>query len=206
MPFSAKNLDLSKLEYAVGRENCDINLTTDEKSFEHLHFISRTHFKLKRDSRNSLVYLEDFSRNGTFINGEKVDKGNQRILQNEDVIAIGSDFRKLFRFFYRFTHTVDKIPNLIKDDYYISRLLGSGACGAVRLIINKSTCDKFTMKQIIKSKADGEKKLNHPNRIMKEINIMKKLDHPFIVSIYNIVETPEAVFLILELMNGGDKS
>ncbi|XP_026482663.1 ovarian-specific serine/threonine-protein kinase Lok-like [Ctenocephalides felis] len=60
------------------------------------------------------------------------------------------------------------------------------------------------MKQIIKSKADDEKKLNHPNRIMNEINIMKKLDHPFIVSVYNIVETPEAVFLVLELMNGGD--
>ncbi|XP_026465943.1 serine/threonine-protein kinase Chk2-like [Ctenocephalides felis] len=60
------------------------------------------------------------------------------------------------------------------------------------------------MKQIIKSKADDEKKLNHPNRIMNEINIMKKLDHPFIVSVYNIVETPEAVFLVLELMNGGN--
>ncbi|XP_026462635.1 ovarian-specific serine/threonine-protein kinase Lok-like [Ctenocephalides felis] len=86
-------------------------------SVEHLQFISRTHFKLKRDSRNSPFYLEDFSRNGTFINGEKVGKGNRRILQNEDVIAI---------------------------------------------------------------------------------------DHPFIVSVYNIVETPEAVFLVLELMNGGD--
>ncbi|XP_026479442.1 LOW QUALITY PROTEIN: ovarian-specific serine/threonine-protein kinase Lok-like [Ctenocephalides felis] len=114
-----------------------------------------------------------------------------KILQNEDI-------------FDRFTHTVDKIPKLIKDDYYISRELGSGACGVVRLIFNKRTCDKFAMKAIIKSKADDEKKLNHPNRIMNEINIMKKLDHPFIVSVYNIVETPEAVFLILELMNGGD--
>lgn len=36
------------------------------------------------------------------------------------------------------------------------------------------------------------------------INSSLFLLQPFIVKVFNIIEAPEAVFLILELMNGGD--
>jgi serine/threonine-protein kinase Chk2 len=36
------------------------------------------------------VYLEDYSSNGTYVNSEKIGKGNKRILKNNDQIALAS--------------------------------------------------------------------------------------------------------------------
>jgi pSer/pThr/pTyr-binding forkhead associated (FHA) protein len=36
------------------------------------------------------VYLEDYSFNGTYVNSEKIGKGNKRILKNNDHISLAS--------------------------------------------------------------------------------------------------------------------
>lgn len=41
-------------------------------------------------------------------------------------------------------------------------------------------------------------------RIAKEIEILKKLRHPNIVMLYEIIETEKELFLIMEYANGGE--
>jgi len=42
------------------------------------------------------------------------------------------------------------------------------------------------------------------NRIAKEIEILKKLRHPNIIMLYEIIETEKELYLIMEYANGGE--
>ena len=72
------------------------------------------------------------------------------------------------------------LPLEICSQYYVSRKLGAGACGVVRLIYNRLTCDQFAMKHVQKNMLSVSSKrnnLNDPNRVMNEVHIMKALEH-----------------------------
>lgn len=58
-----------------------------------LQTISKQHCKIVRtvvSSGTPEVYLEDYSSNGTYVNSEKIGKGNKRILKNNDHISLSS--------------------------------------------------------------------------------------------------------------------
>jgi pSer/pThr/pTyr-binding forkhead associated (FHA) protein len=44
----------------------------------------------------SRIYLEDYSSNGTFVNGALVGKGNKKILSNGDKIYMACEKGKFF--------------------------------------------------------------------------------------------------------------
>lgn len=72
------------------------------------------------------------------------------------------------------------IDSDISNNYYISRKLGSGACGIVRLIYNKLTCEPFAMKQVQKNALTESTRIRNPRdeaKVMNEVDIMKALDH-----------------------------
>lgn len=83
-----------KDEYIIGRgPNCDLSLGSE--SGERLHgAISKNHFKIRRTNISKMncddyiVYLDDLSSNGTFINGRKVGKGKSAILENNNEISV----------------------------------------------------------------------------------------------------------------------
>lgn len=86
-------------------------------------------------------------------------------------------------------------------------MLGNGACGVVRLIYNRHSCQKYAMKHVKKySLLEHSQKniFNDPKRIINEVDIMKNLQHPCVIKMHDIVNTPESVFMILEYMKGGD--
>lgn len=77
--------------YTLGRaESCDINLTHKELTPKQLSIVSKTHFRISRAFVNDVyvVYLEDLSYNGTFVNDAKVGKGNRVVLDTNDVISL----------------------------------------------------------------------------------------------------------------------
>lgn len=45
---------------------------------------------------------------------------------------------------------------------------------------------------------------NDPARIMNEVMIMKNLQHPCVIKMHDIVDNADSVFIMLELMKGGD--
>lgn len=54
-----------------------------------LNAISKLHFIISRDDECT-AWITDYSRNGTFINGERIKKGFKIILKNDDDISISS--------------------------------------------------------------------------------------------------------------------
>ena len=88
----------------------------------------------------------------------------------------------------------------MKDDYDIITQLGKGGYGKVFEVRHKKTKAVRACKYIAKSKIK-EKDLQ---RIRREINILKKVDHPNIVKIYEVYETNRSLYIIMEKCNGGE--
>lgn len=73
--------------------------------------------------------------------------------------------------------TVDKE---IGATYFVSKKLGSGACGVVRLVYDKITCQEYAMKHVKKNclvETNLTKSINEEERVMNEVRIMKSMDH-----------------------------
>jgi len=160
-----------------------------------------------------LVLLKDFSSNGTYVNGKLIGKGNQVILKHKDLIAVATKNIKLaspelFLIFEDFSEeTSDKDEEEEKKalggKYYLTQhLLGSGNFAQVRLGFNAVTGDKYAVKIINKSKFIQKPKF-HENLVM-EITILKKLNHPGIVRIHDVIDTSTNVYIFLEFVNGGE--
>ena len=79
--------------------------------------------------------------------------------------------------------------------------LGEGLSGTVVRVVHKDTGIHYAMKTLRLDKADPKSSLLE---LKKEISIMAELDHPNIVRIMEVFYTESAVFLILELCEGGE--
>lgn len=205
-----KSLDLCVENFTVGRAE-DNNLTLNEGNVPHKIWcrVSNKHFEISRE-RGDLskpVYIQDFSRNGTFLNGEIIGKNKKRILQDDDVISIIRADCKAFVFKDLGPNNSSGIPDEICNNYFISAKLGSGACGVVRLVYNRRTCIKYAMKQVKKnilSECATITNAKNSSKVLNEALIMKELEHPCVIKMHDIVDKPDSVYMILEFMKGGD--
>jgi serine/threonine protein kinase len=76
--------------------------------------------------------------------------------------------------------------------------LGHGASGKVYLVTKRDTGEKFACKVI---KKDGS--MNDAQSMTTEIEIMKRMRHRHVVSMYELFESSICMWLILELVEGG---
>ncbi|KAK9504351.1 hypothetical protein O3M35_010704 [Rhynocoris fuscipes] len=185
--------------YSVGRApSCDISLTKDEiNSTFNISKISKIHFKVFKGTDDNLVYIEDLSANGTFINGEKIGKNRRVILTSSDEISMATPTFKAFTYIDSRRGAEHWLSDELSSNFLILRHLGTGGFGDVKLVINKKTFQKYAMKKVENGK-DRERS------VFNEVNILKKLKHPCIISFENIYETPNAVFIALEYMPNGN--
>ena len=84
--------------------------------------------------------------------------------------------------------------------YNILSKLGDGSFGTVFLAINSLTKSKVAMKKIIKVKENVIDNLE----IKNEIDILKKLDHPNIVKIFEFYETNDSYYIVTEYCKKGE--
>jgi serine/threonine protein kinase len=94
----------------------------------------------------------------------------------------------------------DKITDsVVKETYELGRTLGVGASGEVVLATHKVTKSKFACKVVRKDST-----MNDAQSMSTEIEIMKRIRHPNVVSMYELYEAPKCLWIILELVEGGD--
>lgn len=88
----------------------------------------------------------------------------------------------------------------IKNFYKISSCIGRGAYGEVRKCLSKET-NALRAVKIINKKFLEE---NERQKLLSEISILKKLDHPNILKLYEFFQDSKRFFLVTELCNGGE--
>lgn len=175
--------------------------------------ISKCHFKIsnkgsgetKSGHNYSPAVLTCHGRNGLYIRDDKLNVGDEQILTHNGIIKLTRKF-ELFKFFYASTPPeIEALPTVCLQKYHIGAQIGSGGCGIVRLVHNVKTLEKYAMKLIKKETNPMVRSRVADNaKILNEVDIMRKLSHPHILSFTECFETPDRVVIITEYMMGGD--
>ncbi|XP_053558051.1 serine/threonine-protein kinase Chk2 [Bombina bombina] len=205
------NHDCVNEEYVFGRDKqCDytfdrrvLNQTERYKTY------SKRHFRIFREpgpGHSHVAYIEDFSGNGTFLNKQLVGRGNRLPLTNNAEIALSLSSNKVFVFSDLLVDDQTIYPKEFANKFIMSRTIGSGACGEVKLAFEKSTCKKVAVKIISKKKFRMSPPVTNeqPISVDTEIEILKRLNHPCIIKIIEFFDSEDSYYIVLELMEGGD--
>jgi hypothetical protein len=83
--------------------------------------------------------------------------------------------------------------------YEMGKQLGHGASGKVFKCKHRETHEEYACKVI-----ERDTKMNDAQSMSTEVEIMKRIRHENVVAMYEIFQTPQCVWLILELVDGGD--
>ncbi|ORZ22909.1 kinase-like domain-containing protein [Lobosporangium transversale] len=86
--------------------------------------------------------------------------------------------------------------------YVLSRTLGKGSSGCVKLARHRKTNEQVAVKII--SKASLANKAAVHRGIEREIAIMKLINHPHVIRLYDVYETEKELFLVMEYVSGGE--
>lgn len=87
------------------------------------------------------------------------------------------------------------------DGIHDGELLGTGVSGIVRECVHKKTGVKYAVKCLSLEFVETEEQME---KLKTEIYIMGQLDHPNIVRLEEVYESPETIYLVQELCTGGD--
>ncbi|KAH8258889.1 hypothetical protein KR026_001536 [Drosophila bipectinata] len=94
---------------------------------------------------------------------------------------------------------LNDLPSGIRENYSIGRIIGDGNFAIVLKIKNRENKKSYALKIIDKSKCKGKE-----HYIDAEVRVMKKLNHPHIISLIMDVDQENNMYLVLEYVSGGD--
>jgi serine/threonine protein kinase len=97
---------------------------------------------------------------------------------------------------------MSKRPILIGNQYYLdwSIRLGAGSFATVYRGVDKNTNAPVAIKVIDLSKASQRER----SYLQREINTMKKLNHPNLVRLHHVSEDPSQMYFVMEYCGGGE--
>ncbi|TWW76943.1 Serine/threonine-protein kinase DCLK1 [Takifugu flavidus] len=91
------------------------------------------------------------------------------------------------------------IPVSIAERYKVGRTLGDGNFAVVRECVERSTGREYALKVISKNKCRGKEHM-----IQSEVSILRRVKHPNIVLLIEEIDAHNELYLIMELVKGGD--
>uniref|UniRef100_A0A671S461 Serine/threonine-protein kinase 32A-like n=1 Tax=Sinocyclocheilus anshuiensis TaxID=1608454 RepID=A0A671S461_9TELE len=87
------------------------------------------------------------------------------------------------------------------DHFQILRAIGKGSFGKVCIVQKKDTKKMYAMKYMNKLKCVER---NEVRNVFKELQIMQNLEHPFLVNFWYSFQDEEDMFMVVDLLLGGD--
>lgn len=194
--------------------------------------LSNKHFKILLGEDGNLL-LRDTSTNGTWLNGQRAEKDRNHILSQGDEITVGigvpEDTLTLVVFINdKFRQALEqlRVNGLRNDrgdrgngksrlqsssaadssrtgvfvDFSIKdEVVGQGAFATVKKAVERSTGKTFAAKIMSKRKVMG-----NMEGVTRELEVLRKLNHPKIVRLKGFYEDEEFYYLLMEFVSGGD--
>jgi len=160
-----------------------LNLIIDKEI--HNEKFRNTIYKINNIISHKLFDNNSNDINIKYINNRTSLKKRTSSIENSINSAVNNENKKIFN---------GKI-----EDYLITKELGKGSCAVVKLATHKVTKEKFAIKIYTKEfLLDPQKR----NIVKNEINILKQLDNEYIMKLYEEIDTPNYLYLVLEYING----
>ena len=85
----------------------------------------------------------------------------------------------------------------VLNKYDVKALIGRGAFSRVVRVENKTTRELYALKIIEKKPTEG-------NRYKVELSVLGQVRHPNVISLYEVFQSNNKVYMVLELATGGD--
>lgn len=199
----------SKKTWIFGRNaECDVVLSTCTR-------LSNKHFKIWFSLSDNTLWIQDTSTNGTHLNGNRLVKGSNYIVNQGDEIAVGVGVPKdVIRFVVLFSdkfnpsnsanNSVINDEGIYRDFIIKNETIGQGAFATVKKVIERSSGDSYAVKIINRRRAIHAGGKGAMLGVNRELEILRKLDHPNIVKLKSFYEDVENYYLVMELVPGGD--
>ncbi|XP_059470808.1 serine/threonine-protein kinase DCLK1 isoform X2 [Neocloeon triangulifer] len=93
----------------------------------------------------------------------------------------------------------DSLPETVAREYEAGRIIGDGNFAVVKECVLRKTGEYFALKIIDKDKCKGKEHM-----IASEVAILRRVRHPNIVHLYAEFDFPRQLYLVMELVKGGD--
>jgi len=87
----------------------------------------------------------------------------------------------------------------VREHYSVENVVGTGTYSTVSRCTHKFSGEEFAVK-VISKKLFQETKQSFEN----EISILKAVNHNNIIKLYEVYETPENIYMVMELIRGGE--
>ncbi|EGG06528.1 uncharacterized protein MELLADRAFT_106638 [Melampsora larici-populina 98AG31] len=177
--------------------------------------------KMPHNGQNTseVISIRDLSSNGTFINGKKCEPNKWTKLDHGDHIALGSitgqndkpsrTFEWMISIPSQRKFPMNKKPaahsligQKVYDRYDLISPLGHGAFATTWKAFDRESGEFRAIKVI--QKKDHEHNTQNLVNFQREIEILEKVDHPNIVKFFESFEDEEFIWIVLELVDGGE--
>ncbi|KAJ3443355.1 serine/threonine-protein kinase fhke-related [Anaeramoeba flamelloides] len=209
------SLDLIDNTITIGRDS-SCSIIVNHTSVSNKHCVIWREIPENEDPDEGKIYpvlIKDTSSNGTFVNGILIGKGNVQPLYYSDEITFvsirkqGQTKPPVVLFFKDFQVIPNSYGELsVSQDYSFKKILGRGKYADVYLARDRKTNKKYAIKIINTKKVDKqvESKNSMRNKLVDEVNVLIRLDHPNIIKLERSILTEEFLFLVLEYAEGGE--
>ncbi|CAO0803512.1 unnamed protein product [Mucor circinelloides] len=192
--------------YLLGRRpDCDISFCQNEISKKHCLIYMETGSNGR--AKGIRIFLEDYSFNGTWVNGNLVGCKNRVMLRNKDEIQLFK--RKCYpdddprQKFYRVLFPPVYEANLCEHEYEFQQTLGRGNFASVKRATHRITGKTVAIKVLNKNRFAQKPKMIQA--IIQEVSIMMSLrKHPLVVNIDRVFNEQHIIYLVLEYVPGGE--